>query len=159
MRRARASAGDWAIRVEQWRTSGELAERYAEGQGWNVRTLRWWSSLVGPARAASVASGRARFVRLVGRRDDVGRDEEGGGIEVVMAGGRVSICSRSTRGRAFKKCSSVPSWTHSSVRRWQVWSGGSWSGISAHCTPVRQLQRIAYKSARASFRGRPRASR
>ena len=88
MRRARASAADWAIRVATWRTSGESAERYAEGQGWNVRTLRWWSSRVGRAQAASEASGTARFVRLIGRRDDVGRDEQGGGIEVVLAGAR-----------------------------------------------------------------------
>ena len=41
---------------------------------------------------------------------------------------------------------------------WQVWYGGYRSGMSAHCAPVRNIQRMPSSTSRASRQGRPRRS-
>lgn len=34
----------WAARVEQWRASGKSAPEFAQGQGFESSTLRYWAS-------------------------------------------------------------------------------------------------------------------
>ena len=34
----------WSERVRQWRASGRTAERFAQGQGFEASTLRYWAS-------------------------------------------------------------------------------------------------------------------
>jgi len=48
----------WTKRVEAWRASGETAEVFAQGKGFEGSTLRWWSSRLGRPE-------RPRFVRLL----------------------------------------------------------------------------------------------
>jgi hypothetical protein len=40
----RATRREWAERVRRWRASGEPARLFAEREGFNAGTLRWWSS-------------------------------------------------------------------------------------------------------------------
>ncbi len=39
-----ATESKWAERVREWKASGEPAEDYARGRGFEASTLRWWSS-------------------------------------------------------------------------------------------------------------------
>ena len=48
----------WAKRVEAWRASGETADVFAQGKGFEGSTLRWWSSRLGRPE-------RPRFLRLL----------------------------------------------------------------------------------------------
>lgn len=48
----------WARRVEAWRASGETADVFALGKGFEGSTLRWWSSRLGRASPPG-------FLRLV----------------------------------------------------------------------------------------------
>jgi hypothetical protein len=48
----------WAKRIEAWRASGETADVFAQGKGYEGSTLRWWSSRLGRAE-------KPRFLRLV----------------------------------------------------------------------------------------------
>jgi len=48
----------WTKRVVAWRTSGETADVFAQGKGYEGSTLRWWSSRLGRAE-------QPRFLRLV----------------------------------------------------------------------------------------------
>ena len=59
----------WAKRVEAWRASGETADVFAQGKGYEGSTLRWWSSRLGRAE-------QPRFLRLV---------PKGGGVQVDAA--------------------------------------------------------------------------
>jgi hypothetical protein len=67
---------------------------------------------------------------------------------------------RSCRCRAssFSACSNFPSRTHCWNRRWQVWYGGYFSGISRHCAPVPNTQSTPFSTERVSCHGRPRLS-
>src|SRR5262249_29203954 len=71
-----------------------------------------------------------------------------------------SSLPRSLRSRASASStrSSVPSRTQRWKRRWQVWYGGYRSGRSAHCAPVRRIQRIPFNTSRLLRHGRPRPS-
>ena len=50
---------------------------------------------------------------------------------------------------------SLPERTHSWRRRWHVWYGGNFSGISCQRAPVRKTQRIPLTISRFDRRGRP----
>ena len=67
---------------------------------------------------------------------------------------------RSCRCRASRRraSSSLPFRTHCWNRRWQVWYGGYFSGISRHCAPVPSTQSTPFSTARVSCHGRPRLS-
>lgn len=88
MARPRTSAVEWAKRVRAWRASGQNAEEYAKARGWNPRTLTWWASPAGQARA-SMPTG-VEFVEVVERRAEVppGRPRPSGAIEVRLEGNR-----------------------------------------------------------------------
>lgn len=58
MTATKTTEATWAKRVEAWRASGERADVFAQGKGYEGSTLRWWSSRLGRAE-------RPRFVRLV----------------------------------------------------------------------------------------------
>jgi hypothetical protein len=62
------------------------------------------------------------------------------------------------RARRFSASSSLPLRTHCWNRRWQVWYGGYFSGISRHCAPVPKTQSTPLRTARVSCQGRPRLS-
>jgi hypothetical protein len=49
----------------------------------------------------------------------------------------------------------LPERTHSWSRRWQVWYGGNFSGISFHRAPVRRTHKIPLTISRFDRRGRP----
>src|SRR5579859_4494110 len=71
-----------------------------------------------------------------------------------------SSLPRSCRCRASKRSAStnLPSRTQAWNRRWQVWQGGYFSGISAHCAPVPKTHSTPFSTARVSCHGRPRLS-
>lgn len=50
----------WAQRVRAWRTSGQTADQFAEGEGYAGSTLRWYASRLG-------RGGPPRFLQLVPR--------------------------------------------------------------------------------------------
>lgn len=52
------TAAMWAKRVEAWRASGETADVFAQGKGYEGSTLRWWSSRLGRPE-------QPQFLRLV----------------------------------------------------------------------------------------------
>ena len=60
--------------------------------------------------------------------------------------------------RASTTRSKVPSRTQRWKRRWQVWYGGYRSDKSAHCAPVRSIQRMPLSTSRLLRQGRPRPS-
>jgi hypothetical protein len=60
-----------------------------------------------------------------------------------------SLASASSMSRNF------PERTHSWRRRWHVWYGGNFSGISCQRAPVRKIQRIPLTISRFDRRGRP----
>jgi hypothetical protein len=62
------------------------------------------------------------------------------------------------RASLFSASSSLPPRTHCWNRRWQVWCGGYFSGISRHCAPVPSTQSTPFSTARVSCHGRPRLS-
>jgi hypothetical protein len=76
MTATRRTEETWAKRVAAWRASGETAEAFAVGKGYEGSTLRWWSSRLGRDEAsgflrlvpkASVAEVDAGLVVEVGR--------------------------------------------------------------------------------------------
>jgi hypothetical protein len=62
------------------------------------------------------------------------------------------------RASRFSASSSFRLRTHCWNRRWQVWYGGYFSGISRHCAPVPRTQSTPFSTARVSCHGRPRLS-
>ena len=67
-------------------------------------------------------------------------------------------CSCRCRASSFSACSNFPLRTHCWNRRWQVWYGGYFSGISCHCAPVPNTQSTPFSTERVSCHGRPRLS-
>jgi hypothetical protein len=61
----------WSERVRGWRESGRTAEQFAEGQGFEASTLRYWASRLRAKQAGSAPAGeppretpRVRLVRV-----------------------------------------------------------------------------------------------
>lgn len=96
--------------------------------------------------AAGRANGEAPFLALAK-------------VASTNASSRFSF-PRSCRCRAsrFRASSSFPLRTHCWNRRWQVWYGGYFSGISRHCAPVPSTHSTPFSTARVSCHGRPRLS-
>jgi hypothetical protein len=46
----------WAERVRAWREGGRTAEQFAEGQGFEASTLRYWASRLRAKQAGSAAA-------------------------------------------------------------------------------------------------------
>ena len=101
---------------------------------------------LGALAAAGGANGKAPFLALAK-------------VASTNASSRFSF-PRSCRCRAsrFRASSSFPLRTHCWKRRWQVWYGGYFSGISRHCAPVPSTQSTPFSTARVSCHGRPRLS-
>jgi hypothetical protein len=70
----------WAKRVEAWRASGETADAFAQGKGFEGSTLRWWSSRLGRAPTP-------QFLRLVPKARAVQVD-----AGLVVEVGRARVC-------------------------------------------------------------------
>jgi len=101
---------------------------------------------LGALTAAGGANGKAPFLALAK-------------VASTNASSRFSF-PRWCRCRAsrFSASSSFPLRTHCWNRRWQVWYGGYFSGISRHCAPVPSTQSTPFSTARVSCHGRPRLS-
>jgi hypothetical protein len=57
----------WAARVERWRASGKTAPEFAQGQGFESSTLRYWASRLKhlpPSLSKPVPVPRVRMVRV-----------------------------------------------------------------------------------------------
>jgi hypothetical protein len=55
----------WAARVEEWRASGKTAPEFAQGQGFESSTLRYWASrLKHSPPSLTKAVPRVRMVRV-----------------------------------------------------------------------------------------------
>lgn len=81
MTATRTTEDTWAKRVEAWRASGETADAFAQGKGYEGSTLRWWSSRLGRAS-------RPRFLRLVPKARAVQVDA---GLVVEVGHARVHV--------------------------------------------------------------------
>ena len=80
-------------------------------------------------------------------------------VASTNASSRLSFpCWYRCRASRFSASSSFPFRTHCWNRRWQVWYGGYFSGISRHCAPVPRTQSTPFSTARVSCHGRPRLS-
>jgi hypothetical protein len=67
-RAERTPRAEWSKRVARWRASGLTASEFASRHGFNVTTLRWWSSRLGRASKASPTSSLSplTFVEMTG---------------------------------------------------------------------------------------------
>jgi hypothetical protein len=74
----------WAKRVEAWRASGEVADAFAQGKGYEGSTLRWWSSRLGRAE-------QPRFVRLVPTASAAPAASVDAGVVVEVGYARVRV--------------------------------------------------------------------
>jgi transposase len=78
MKATRTTETIWAKRVTEWRASGETANAFAQGKGYEGSTLRWWSSRL-------TRTQQPRFLRLVPKANAVQVDDAGVVIEVGHA--------------------------------------------------------------------------
>ena len=104
---ARETRAAWARRVERWQRSGLTADRFAEREGVNARTLAFWKWRLKRDGAPGAATGTARrgakrvaFVELVAPRPAVPPGEtRSTAIEVVLPiGYRVRVAAGFERG-------------------------------------------------------------
>ena len=89
--RARASAAEWAKRVQAWKSSGASAERFATAHGWSWHTLRWWAARLKQPTSTTAGARRATalgFVRLVAAKAERPAPSDAALLEVVTATGR-----------------------------------------------------------------------
>ena len=65
--RRKASAAQWAERVQRWQQSGLTAERFGRREGLDPRQLRWWPWSLGKRAAGSEGASVTSFlpVRVV----------------------------------------------------------------------------------------------
>ena len=81
MKATRTTEEIWAKRVEEWRASGDTADAFARGKGYQASTLHGWSSRLGRAETP-------RFVQLV-RKAGAAPVDAGVVVEVGLARIRV----------------------------------------------------------------------
>ena len=74
---------EWAKRIEGWKRSGLSAEPFAEREGFNVHTLRWWARQL--RREPIIEDLRPKFVEVVVPSATV--IAESAAIEVVLREG------------------------------------------------------------------------
>ena len=60
---ARSKRDEWAKRVEKWKRSGLSAMAFAEREGFNGYTLRWWACQL--RREPMIENLRPKFVEVV----------------------------------------------------------------------------------------------
>ena len=104
---ARETRAAWARRVERWQRSGLTADRFAEQEGVNARTLTFWKWRLKRDGAGHVATRSARrtekqvsFVEVIAPRAAVSPGEtRSTQIEVVLPiGYRVRVAAGFERG-------------------------------------------------------------
>lgn len=110
-RPARRSSAGWAALMEAWKESGLSQTAFAEREGLNLGTFRWWAYRLGHGsrRAAageatkSSLAGKATFVPVHVRPSVDGRcateaarpaalQSRSNGVEVVLTNGRRVFC-------------------------------------------------------------------
>ena len=79
-----ATESKWAVRVEEWRSSGKTAEAFSEGQGFRPTTLRYWASVLRTAARKKQAVPMARVVR---QQPSQGQ----GNVELVVGNARIVL--------------------------------------------------------------------
>lgn len=91
---ARETRAAWARRVERWRRSGLTADRFAEQEGVNARTLAFWKWRLKRDGAAqvvtnfgSMAEKRVAFVEVIAPRAASSGETRSTAIEVVLPTG------------------------------------------------------------------------
>lgn len=47
----------WAVRIREWKESGKSPEEFAQGQGYEGSTIRYWASRLRRAQTATIATG------------------------------------------------------------------------------------------------------
>jgi transposase len=64
-----ATQAKWAERIREWRSSGQSAEKYAEGREFKGSTLRYWSSMIKRVEPREVGppGRRVRMAQVVRR--------------------------------------------------------------------------------------------
>ena len=82
---------EWAKRVEGWKRSGLSAEAFAEREGFNAHTLRWWARQL--RREPIIEDLRPKFVEVVVPVSAAEPPEiaEPVAIEVVVRGVRLMV--------------------------------------------------------------------
>jgi hypothetical protein len=90
----RQSAATWAQRVEEWRSSGETSERFAERRGFSAGALRHWAYRLGRTKGRQKQA-RLRLVRVERRPASTDERELEGDrdarLHVDVCGVRVAI--------------------------------------------------------------------
>jgi hypothetical protein len=81
MTATKATEEIWVKRIEAWRASGETADAFASGKGYEGSTLRWWSSRLGRAE-------KLRFVQLVPK---AGAAQVDAGVVVEVGHARIRV--------------------------------------------------------------------
>jgi len=141
---------------------GQLGEE-ASGQNFlHKLTLGWRSALHRYGERKTVTSGDSDDFRALA----AARGADGKPPFLALA--KVASTNASSRFSCPPSCSflakhcsaasSFPLRTHCWKRRWQVWKGGYFSGISRHCAPVPRIHNTPFNTARVSCHGRPRWS-
>lgn len=88
-------AAEWAVRVKQWRASGQRSREFCEGREYTAANLLWWSSHFHrqgfPALAA--AKEQVTLARVVRRAEGVREVTSGTSSSVVveLSGARVRV--------------------------------------------------------------------
>jgi hypothetical protein len=103
---ARETRSVWARRVKRWRRSGQTADRFAEQEGVNARTLAFWKWRLKRDRGSEVATKPARrggkrvaFVELVAPKPAAASETRSTPIELVLPiGYRLRIAGGFERG-------------------------------------------------------------
>lgn len=83
--RRKASAAQWAERVQRWQQSGLTAEHFGRREGLDPRQLRWWKWSLGKRAAGSEGASVTSFlpVRVV-----AAPTAAPSAVEIVLGNGR-----------------------------------------------------------------------
>jgi hypothetical protein len=85
--RRKASAAQWAERVQRWQQSGLTVEHFGRREGFDPRQLRWWKWSLGKRAAGGAGASVASFlpVRVVARAAPTAPPSA---VEIVLGNGR-----------------------------------------------------------------------
>ena len=141
---------------------GELVEEASPKNLFHKLALGWRSAVDRYGERKTVTSGDSDDLRTLAAPGGTDRKPPFLALAKVASTNASSRfnCPRSCRYRA-NRCSafsSFPPRTHCWNRRWQVWNGGYFSGISRHWAPVPSTHSTPFSTARVSCHGRPRLS-
>ena len=94
---ARARAATWRERVRAWKASGRTAAEFADGQGLNANTLKWWAYHLArnakKAKASSEPAVQMVPVVRVQRKDRAPRSTGPSGIVLEIGDVRLRVDS------------------------------------------------------------------